>query len=156
MANGSNVAIAEFQPVPALDGIWTVGKPRAKEGRKEKVPRTIPGELAPRAIGAMRPRSKAEDEQTGIGQTKTGNGLAPVRIITVRGALFKRDLLAPSHQTRAFATGDQASGKLIKAHVGLHGQSIPADCVDRIWTWQLGGLQPKATGWNLRSRARGC
>ena len=64
-------------------------------------PIAVAGEHAAGAIGAVRGRREAENQDACPRIAEAGHGLAPVRLVAMRGLLLARDLLAVRAQPRA-------------------------------------------------------
>ncbi len=71
-----------------------------------EVARSVSGEGAPGAIGAVGAGSESEHQDARLGIAETGNGLAPVLAVAVSAALLAGDLLAVGDQPRAACAVD--------------------------------------------------
>ena len=58
------------------------------ESRVKEIARSIPGKLAPGAVGAMRAGSQSDHEYARLGITKSRDRLAPVFLVLVVAAFF--------------------------------------------------------------------
>ena len=61
----------------------------------------VAGEDAARAVGAVRSRREADDEDARVRIAETGNRTRPVRLVTIGPPFFAADLLAVLAQPRA-------------------------------------------------------
>src|SRR5262245_54762483 len=80
-----------------------------------RAPISVAGEHAPGAVGAVRCRREADQQQPRLGVAEAGDRPAPVDLVTIRAPLLARDLLAEAPQTRTEFAGDDGvagSGQL--------------------------------------------
>jgi hypothetical protein len=66
----------------------------------------VSGERATGAVGSVRTRSEAKDVDAGVGVSETGNGLGPVLLIAIGGALDYAEVLSVCTQARAEGAAD--------------------------------------------------
>ena len=78
-----------------------VGEPGPVKRRKEPITGTIAGEDPPCAIGAMRGRRKADEDNARSGVAKPHDRPGPVALAVVTARRIGRDRLAPLNKPRA-------------------------------------------------------
>lgn len=99
-----NEGISQNQAVIGMARDGLIGEAGFVQGAVQGITRAIAGEHSAGAIGPMRARRKAHNEERGGQVAKAGYWLAPIIPIAVGPSLFSRHLLAPFHQTRASTT----------------------------------------------------
>lgn len=103
---GGEVQVAQSQAVVARDRDGLVREPGAEEGGIEKIARGVAGELASRAVGAVRAGGESHYKDARSRIAESGDGLAPVFFVDIRLALDPRHFLAPSDEAGTLAAGD--------------------------------------------------
>ena len=83
----------------------------------EKVTRTIAGERAARAIGAMCSGRKAQDQQPCFGIAKAGYGPGPIIPVKVSTTLYASDFLAVFNEPGAAGTGSDLMVEIDEAQL---------------------------------------
>src|SRR5579885_1082266 len=90
----SDVRVGQFQSVITVCGHWLRREARFVEHWIHKVPRPIAGEGTACAIGAVRSRSKSQNENSSVGIAESGHWLCPILPVNVCAAFYAPDLLA--------------------------------------------------------------
>src|ERR671922_2824905 len=95
-----------------------IGKARGMQGAVKPVAAAIAGENSARAVAAMSGRRQTHDKnpRRRIAESWQGPGPIPLPLVPERGILCH--LLAPAHQPRTFATGDN---RFVELSNTIHG-----------------------------------
>ena len=105
-AGGRGVDAIELQAIVAVERSRLIREAGFVQRGVEKVARTVTREHSPGTVRSMSCGSEPQNQQLGLGITKSWNRLAPVFPSAIGAALFARDLLAILYQARALGAGD--------------------------------------------------
>lgn len=103
---GGDEQVVELEPVVPVGGRGLIGEAGFVEHRVHEVAGSVAGEGTASTVGTVGSGGEAENEDTGIGIAKGGDGLAPVVVVAVGAALLAGDLLAVGDEARALGAGD--------------------------------------------------
>ena len=103
---GGDIEVFQFKAVITGIGSGLIGKSGLVEDRIHEFTGRIPCKRTSSAVRAMGAGREAEDQDTRMGISEAGNGLAPVLPIDVCATLLARDLLAILDQPRTPRAGN--------------------------------------------------
>ena len=98
--------MAEFEAVITSDGAGFGGETEFVKDGIHEVTRAVAGEGTAGAVGSVRSRGEAEDEDAGAGVTKAGNGAGPVGLILIGAAPGFADAAAVGAKAGTAFAGD--------------------------------------------------
>ena len=112
-ATGSSgdVEIIELHPIVAIGSVGLAGESSLIQDGEHEVAGSISGERPSGAVGAMRARRQAQDQNPGLGIAESRHRLAPVFPVEIGAAFFAGDLLPVLDQTRTESAGDNFAFK---------------------------------------------
>ncbi len=142
--NRGDPQVCKLHRVITGDGFGLGSKARFVQYRIEEVARAIAGERPSGAIGSVRARGQAQDEDASIGIAEGGHRLSPVIPLKISAAADAGYLLAVGAQPRAALAGNDAPVQFVERRGrGSHGEilshgagSSSAPAVERKDDWR--------------------
>ena len=110
--NRRNVAVRQLKTVIPTDGLRLIAERVVIEHLIQQLATSIPGKRPTRSIGTLRTRRQSNDQDLGLGITKTGNRLSPIDFIHETTDFCLRNGLPMSDKARTYPTGDDSVTKL--------------------------------------------
>ena len=105
----------ERHPVVGAERIRPAGQTLAVELAVEPLAGSVAREHPAGSVGSVRPRGESNDDEPRLGVAEAGDGLSPVGLVPVRGALLARDGGAVGAEPRAALARDHVGGDGAKA-----------------------------------------